>query len=114
MTELAHVETGTVDGVEVVRIVGEIDLSNADLVGDAVGAVIPDMHEVVLDLTETDYLDSAGVAMLFRLAQRLSYNRQELQLLVPPDASVRAAISLTKLDGVVRVRDRVAEPPRNS
>jgi anti-anti-sigma factor len=114
MMDLAHVETKTVDGVEVVRVAGEVDLSNADLVRDAIGAVIPERREVVLDLTDTEYLDSAGVAMLFRLAQRLGYNRQELQLVVPTDATVRAVLRLTKLDQVVAVRDRVGELPRGS
>jgi hypothetical protein len=43
--------------------------------------------------------------MLFRLAQRLNYNRQELQLVVPADAPIRAVIRLTKLDHVIPVRD---------
>jgi len=43
--------------------------------------------------------------MLFRLAQRLDYNRQELQLVVPADAPIRTVIRLTKLDQVVPVKD---------
>jgi anti-sigma B factor antagonist len=107
MTDLARVEANVVNGVEMVRVIGEIDLSNATLVGDAIGAAIPDLREVILDLSETEYLDSAGLAMLFRLAQRLNYNRQELQLLVPTDAPIRAVISLTKLDQVVSVKASV-------
>jgi len=105
MTDLARVEANAVNGVEVVRVIGEIDLSNAAVVGDAIGAAIPDRREVVVDLSETQYLDSAGLAMLFRLAQRLNYNRQELQLVVPADAPIRAVIRLTKLDHVIPVRE---------
>lgn len=107
MTELARIEASTANGTEVVRISGEIDLSNAARVREAIGAAIPDLPVVVLDLTTLEYLDSAGVAMLFRLAERLSYHRQELQLVVPPDALVRGVIRLTKLDQVVSVKDRV-------
>ena len=105
MTELARVETSTENGKEVVRVEGEIDLSNVDAVRDAIGAALPDLPEVVLDLTALEYLDSAGISMLFRLAERLSYNRQELRLVVPPDATVRAVIRLTRLDQVITVED---------
>lgn len=104
MTALARVE-GAVNGTPVVCVVGEIDLSNAAQVRDALGAAIPDLPEVVVDLSGTEYLDSAGIAMLFRLAERLSYNRQELQLVVPADAPIRAVLRLTKLDQVVPVKD---------
>ena len=105
MTSLARVVRSIEHGTEVVRITGEIDLSNAAQVRDAIGAALPDLPVVVLDLTGTEYLDSAGIAMLFRLAERLSYNRQELQLLVPSDAPIRAVIRLTKLDQVISVKE---------
>ena len=105
MTSLARVVRSIEHGTEVVRITGEIDLSNAAQVSDAIGAALPDLPVVVLDLTGTEYLDSAGIAMLFRLAERLSYNRQELQLVVPSDAPIRAVIRLTKLDQVISVKE---------
>jgi anti-anti-sigma factor len=101
MTELARV---VLDSNQVVRVTGEIDLSNAALVRDAIGAALPDLPEVCVDLTGTEYLDSAGIAMLFLLAQRLAYNRQELQLVVPPHGPIRAMIHVTRLDQVVHVR----------
>ena len=103
--EQARVVRSIEHGTEVVRITGEIDLSNAAQVRDAIGAALPDLPVVVLDLTGTEYLDSAGIAMLFRLAERLSYNRQELQLVVPSDAPIRAVIRLTKLDQVISVKE---------
>ncbi len=108
MTDLARVEAVTVDGIEIVRVAGEIDISNAALVRDAVGAAIPDLAEVVVDLSDTEYLDSAGIGMLFRLAQRLGYNRQELHLVIPSNAPIRAVIRLSGLDLVIPVRDRVS------
>ena len=102
MTELARVE---LDHNQIVTVTGEIDLSNVARVRDAIGAALPDTPEVRVDLSGTEYLDSAGIAMFFRLAERLSYNRQELQLVVPPDAPIRAMIRLTKLDQVIRVVD---------
>lgn len=107
MTARARVETSTIGGIEIVRLIGEIDLSNSAPVLDAIREALPDGDEVVLDLSQTGYLDSAGIAMLFRLAERLSYNRRELQLVIPPDAPIRAVIELTKMDQVVVVKDSV-------
>jgi len=65
------------------------------------------MDSVVVDRSGTAYLDSAGIAMIFRLAERLSYSRPELRLVVPPDAPIRAVIRLTKLDQVIPVQDSI-------
>jgi anti-anti-sigma factor len=97
VTDLARVEASTVNSTTIVRVSGEIDLSNTAQVRDAIGAAVPDAAAViVLDLSETAYLDSAGIAMIFRLAERLRYNRQELRLVVPPDAPIRVVVRLTK------------------
>lgn len=106
MSDLAQIEVDSLDGVPVVHVRGEIDLSNASEVRDAFGAGVPDTAPVVLlDLTGTTFLDSAGIAMIFRLAERLGYGRQELRLVVPPDAPIRTVIRLTQLDRIVPVRD---------
>lgn len=108
MTDLAWVETSTVHGTPIVHVRGEIDLSNAAQVRDAIGAAVPDDAVVVIvDLSDTAYLDSAGVSMLFRLAERLNVGRQELRLVVPPAAPIRAVLRLTKLDHVVPVQDTI-------
>ncbi|THI96903.1 STAS domain-containing protein [Nocardioides sp.] len=102
VTDLAHVDATTVDSTTIVRVRGEIDLSNAAEVRDAIGAAVPDATtSIVLDLSDTAYLDSAGIAMIFRLAERLGYNRQELRLVVPPDAPIRAVIRLTQMDRII-------------
>jgi anti-anti-sigma factor len=77
-------------------------------VRDAIGAAVPDDAAVIfLDLSDTAYLDSAGIAMIFRLAERLTYNRQELRLVVPPDAPIRVVIRLTRLDQSVTTLDGI-------
>jgi anti-anti-sigma factor len=108
MTDLARVEASTINGTPIVRVRGEIDLSNAAQVRDAIGAAVPDAAAVVMvDLSGTAYLDSAGIAMIFRLAERLRYSRQEVRLVVPPDAPIRTVLRLTKLDQVIPVQDSI-------
>jgi anti-anti-sigma factor len=105
VNDLARVELRAVSGAEIVCVSGEIDLSNVAFVRDAIGAALPDLPVVIVDLSGTTYVDSAGIAMLFRLAERLDYNRQELRLVVPPDAPIRAVLSLTSLDQVICIKD---------
>jgi anti-anti-sigma factor len=110
MTDLARVEASTIAGTTIVHVRGEIDLSNAAQVRDAIGAAVPDAADVVVvDLSDTAYLDSAGIAMIFRLAERLQHSRQQLRLVVPPVAPIRAVIRLTKLDHVIPVQDTITD-----
>ncbi|MGC4892350.1 STAS domain-containing protein [Micromonospora sp. DT31] len=61
------------DGVRVLSVAGEIDMSNADTFGAALtDAVRPDGGPLVVDLTKVEYLDSAGLAVLFPHAERIS------------------------------------------
>src|SRR4051812_2654590 len=90
----------------VVRIEGEVDLSNAEQIRDGVAtAVPPDAVGVALDLTATTYLDSTGIRLLFDLAQRLHTRRQQLVLVVTDEALVRRVILLTKLDDAVPLHE---------
>jgi anti-anti-sigma factor len=108
VTSLARIEAMNLDGARVVRVSGEIDLSNARDMMDTIGDAVPnDASLVVLDLSETAYLDSAGIAMIFRLGERLSYRRQELRLVVPADAPIRAVLELTDLPQVIPVQDSI-------
>jgi anti-sigma B factor antagonist len=56
------------DGTAVLTAVGEIDMSNSDALASAVEAV---RERFVVDLTEVEYLDSAGLNVLFAHADRL-------------------------------------------
>lgn len=96
--------------VPVCGIRGELDASNVDdVLGQVVAAVPNDAPGLALDLTHTEYLDSAGVRILFELARRLRARRQELRIVVPPDGIVRRVLVLTALADVVPIDDDVAE-----
>jgi anti-anti-sigma factor len=104
VTDLARIETRKLNGGRLVRVSGEIDLSNArDLMDAIAGAVPHDASLVVVDLTGTTYLDSSGIAMIFRLAERLGHRRQELRLVAPSAGPIRAVMELTNVDRVIPV-----------
>jgi anti-anti-sigma factor len=102
----SHVQAHDDDGTCFVRLRGEIDIANADEISKAIDAAAAKSHSgLVLDLTEATYLDSAGVALLFRLAHRLRARRQQMRLVVPHGAPVRAVLDLTGLTRLVPVVD---------
>ncbi|HEX6056336.1 MAG TPA: STAS domain-containing protein [Intrasporangium sp.] len=91
-----------------VHVSGEIDLANVDEVRHAITTALShDPARVVLDLRDTTYLDSAAIAMLFRLAQRLGHRRQQLRLVVPKEAPIRSVLELTRIDTVIPLHDAV-------
>ncbi len=72
MTTRLKLSTGRgTDGTPVVTAVGEIDLSNAHSFRDALGRAAPDGGQLVVDLTAVQYLDSAGLTVLFAHLSRI-------------------------------------------
>ena len=113
MTPLAEVTVVHHGAVAVAGLVGEIDLSNvAEIRRMLFESVTHETDCLVVDLSETSYLDSTGVRMLFDLALRLQARRQQLRLVVPDATIVRRVLVLTKLDQAVAfdrsVNDAVA------
>ena len=93
MTPLADVRFEAADGVVIARVEGEIDMSNAGELGTAITGRVPaDAVAVVLDLGGVDYLDSAGIHVVYQLRERLSQRGQAVRLVVAPDSPVAAAL----------------------
>ena len=63
----------------------------------------------MLDLTQTTYLDSSGIRLLFDLAERLHSRRQRFVLVVSEAALVRRVVVLTKLDDTVPLVSEVSD-----
>lgn len=104
MSELARVETSRSGATQLVVLTGELDLSNGRSLTDALAHAVPDdVTLVILDLTGTTYVDSAAIASLFRLSQRLRDRRQDLRLVVPATSPIRAVVELTRLGQVIPV-----------
>jgi anti-anti-sigma factor len=110
MTELANVIVETRGDVQVVRLAGEVDISNALRLQADISAIVPnDATGLVLDLSATDYLDSAGIRMLFELHERLSDRRQRLAAVVPEDSLIRGSLLVTEVDQALALRPTLGE-----
>ena len=98
MSELARLSLESEGDVELAHVAGEVDASNVDELSQQVlGAVSNTARALVLDLTETSYIDSSGISLIFDAAARLRNSRQELRLVVQPNSfvsEVLAAVSI--------------------
>lgn len=92
---LADVQFDQRDQVVVSTVTGEVDLSNARQICDAVGEATPNTAVgVVLDLSHVDYLDSAGIHLIYRLRENLRARGQKLMLAIPADSPVQDSLRL--------------------
>jgi anti-anti-sigma factor len=110
LIRLAELELDDPGDVRVARLVGELDLSNATDIADALAAAADGAAlGLVLDLTGLRHIDSAGVRLLFDLRRRLSVRRQALALAVPPDARIRDVLEMAAVHETVPVTATVDE-----
>lgn len=110
MSKLASIEAEQRGATLLLRISGEIDVSNARELSAAIEAAVPNgILRIVMDLTDITYLDSAGVKLLMQLADRLRARRRELRLVVPEHAPIRAVLELTGLSQLVPLDDHLEE-----
>jgi anti-anti-sigma factor len=110
MTPLSDVRFETIDRVVVARLEGEIDMSNATELGAAITARVPsDAPAVVLDLGAVEYLDSAGIHVVFELRERLKRRGQEIRLVVAPDSPIATALHYAGVPGTIGAADTVGD-----
>lgn len=56
-----------VSGLQIVKLIGEIDISNADSIGRELDRVVAETPScVIIDLEDLEFMDSSGIAMLLR------------------------------------------------
>ena len=104
---LADLRITNRDGVIVVQVTGEIDMSNAGDLRSAILDAIPnDALGCVLDFSSLDYIDSAGVHLLYRLGDGLRGRGQTLRIVIPPDSLASDSL---RMAGVKRHVDIVTE-----
>jgi anti-sigma B factor antagonist len=100
---LADVQFEERDGTPVARIRGEVDMSNVSELSvtlqNAVGQAAPGL---VIDFTETGFLDSAGLHFVFDLGKRLRDRGQRLYLVVPPKSPVAGVLDIVSVDSLSR------------
>jgi anti-anti-sigma factor len=62
-----------------------------------------------VDLTDTSYLDSSGVYLLFELAKTLEGRRKNICVVAPPTAPSTRVLFITGFDKVMPFTETVAD-----
>ena len=90
----------------VASLTGEVDMTNSAYVGEELTRSVPnDALQLVVDLSETRYIDSAGIELLFDLSRRLGRRRQALRLVLPAGSPLRRVLALTEIETAAPLHD---------
>ncbi len=92
----------------VIEVSGEIDLATAPEVVSVLDSAV-DAGRVVIDLTDTTFVDSAAINSLIRCRRRLGENGVDFRLVSPPNGIVRKALEITNVITELAVVDSRAE-----
>jgi anti-anti-sigma factor len=99
------------DGVCVVRVRGEVDMSHEEeLRGELRSAIASDANGIVVDLTECEFIDSTGVRalLLSREAQHSEQGSARMAVAASSDQILRI-LSVMGIDHVIPIRPSVEE-----
>jgi anti-anti-sigma factor len=109
VTGPAELQIDRWDSVPVVGVTGDVDIAAAmELRRRLLNVVENTDLGVVIDLTAADYLDSAGVNLLFEVAENLAVRRLRLAVVVADGGLIERVVSLVDLGSVVDIH-RTAE-----
>jgi anti-anti-sigma factor len=92
--------------VVVVRVQGEVDTATAPRMGEVVEAQLSRQRRVVLDLSEVDFMDLHGLAVIMRAARR---DRSSFYV-ARPAPCVRRLLELIHADGEVPILPDGSDP----
>jgi len=99
-----------IEGVPIAHVNEDIDVANATVIqqrlADALG---PDALSLVVDLSATQYVDSAGVDMLLRLSDLLDHRRAKLVLVVPETSQLMRLATIVGLPAAVAIHPSLTD-----
>lgn len=95
----ARIETSDEGGTPVLRLSGELDLASVD----AIRVILDEEVEVgsllvVFDMSQLEFMDSSGIALLLMVARRVE--RVELR---QPCSIVRQIVEMMGLTGILQI-----------
>jgi anti-anti-sigma factor len=107
---MAEIELEERGAAVIARLSGEVDNSNAVELKRALDQRVPPTAlGLIVDLSDVDYLDSAGVELIFQLARGLRDRRQHLRLIVPPASPVRRVLMICDVGSIAPLDEAIEE-----
>ena len=95
------------DGRVVVRLAGEIDLSNVDGLEAQIDSAIAHAQDVVIDLSAIDFIDSRGLRLLKRVSAAVAGRDGTLLVVAPAGSVARSVLDMTGMSQELVVHDAV-------
>lgn len=87
-------------GVMIIALTGDLDATNNEQLGHMFERLLAEGHiQVVLDLTEVEFIDSAGLVVMIRCLKRIRSRAGDVYL-AALQPEVRCVLELTRLDRV--------------
>ncbi len=99
MSELARVAAQWHGELPVAVVHGEVDAANVAEIGVALRSLVTNRSSVlIVDLSPTTYLDSAGINLMFSLGDELRGRQLNLRLVIAPQSPISRMLAITGLD----------------
>ncbi len=90
------------------QLADEFEISTANGIRDELLDALSNRdHGIVIDLQEVSFMDSAGINVLFEVAERLGARQQRVAVVLPERAVVRRVAELVGLGSTVSVCESV-------
>lgn len=101
---MIRLEIEQIDGVPIAHLKEDLDAANTAAVQRQLAeALEPDALSLVLDLSQTRYVDSAGIDMLLRLSDRLDHRRAQLILVIPESSQLKRLFAIVGLPEAIAI-----------
>jgi anti-sigma B factor antagonist len=93
-----------VDGVPIAHINDDIDAANVAATQQQLATALgPDALSLIINLSNTRYVDSAGIDMLLRLSNRLDHRRAKLVLVIPDASQLKRLATIVGLPNAIAI-----------
>jgi anti-anti-sigma factor len=93
----------------VIRLEGEIDLSNAEQLQRQLESASNRCPQVTLDLTNIEYLDSQGLRLVKQICNKTDREGTTLRLVAPPTSVARQVLDLAHMQDYVEILDALGD-----
>jgi anti-sigma B factor antagonist len=91
--------------VPVLSATGELDLHSSRGLATQLGELAGSPGNAVLDLTSVSFMDSVGLGVILKAANRFRRQDKQLVLAVPPEGNVARLLELTATAGTLAVEE---------
>jgi anti-sigma B factor antagonist len=107
------VDEQTTDKGPVIKVVGELDLTTVGQLRDVLLAQVNQQHSdrVIVDLTQVEFIDSAGLALLVEARKRLASDSRTLYLVITQGKQPERVLRLVRFDTIMKLVYNIEDVP---